>query len=55
MDDEHELAQIHSPRKKIQKSIDVQRLENREKGDVTEESLEEGEIVDKDTREYEVS
>ena len=55
MDDEHHVAQIHSPRKKIQKSTDVQRLENREKGDVTEELLEEGEIVDKDTREYEVS
>ena len=55
MDDEHELAQIHSPRKKIQNSTDVQRLENREKGDVTEESLEEGEIVDKDTTQYQVS
>ena len=55
MDDEHELAQIHSPRKKIQKSTDVQRLENREEGNVIEEPLEEGEIVNKDTRQYQVS
>ena len=47
MDDEHELAQIHSPRKKAKKTTDVEKVPVEEKGDVTEESLEEGEIRDK--------
>ena len=47
MDDEHELVQIHSPRKKAMKTKDVEKVRIEEKGDVTEESLEEGEIRDK--------
>ena len=55
MDDEHELTQIHSPRKKIQKSTNVQEVEETQKGDTAEESLEEGEIHEKNMRECQVS
>ena len=47
IDDEHELAQIHSLSKKAMKTTDVEKVPVEEKGDVTEESLEEGEIRDK--------
>ena len=47
MDDQHEIVQIHSPRKKAMKTKDVEKVHVEEKGDVTEESLEEGEIRDK--------
>ena len=47
MDDEHELAEIHSLRKEAKKTTDVGKVHVEEKGDVTEESLEEGKIQDK--------
>ena len=47
MDNQYELVQIHSPRKKATKTKDVEKVRVKEKGDVTEESFEEGEIRDK--------
>ena len=56
IDDQHELAQIHSPRKKkVKERKHTEAVQEEEKSELGEESLEEGEICERDNSQCKVS
>ena len=52
MDDQHELAQIHSPRKKLKDKKHTERFQEGQRSELREESLEEGEVCNRDNTQH---